>query len=74
MQMKSSKKQFIIGILQFAWAELKTMNWVKLKILFKITVAYILMKYFKRKKTDKNLELKKLEQNLLRETSYRLSS
>lgn len=51
------------------------MNWAKIKSLFKITIGYIRMKYFKPKKQLKKLEQEKKEQQrLLRETSYRLSS
>lgn len=76
MQTKPSGRQrFLTGIFQFLWAELKTMNWAKIKSLFKITIGYIRMKYFKPKKQIKKLELEKKEQQrLLRETSYRLSS
>jgi hypothetical protein len=43
---KTGKQQFRSGILKFAWAELKTMNFVKIKGLYLIGIGYIKMKYF----------------------------
>ncbi len=43
---KTGKQQFRSGILKFAWAELKTMNFTKIKGLYLIGIGYIKMKYF----------------------------
>jgi hypothetical protein len=75
MQTKTSgKRNFYVGIFQFLWAELKTMNVAKIKSIYKIGIGYIRMKYFPPKKRNKQLEVEKEKQKLLRETSYRLSS
>ena len=75
MQSKpSGKRNFYTGIFQFLWAELKTMNVVKIRSMYKIGVSYIRMKYFPPEKGNKQLEVQKDKQKQLRETSYRLSS
>lgn len=43
---KTGKQQFRSGILKFAWAEIKTMNLIKIKGLYLIGIGYIKMKYF----------------------------
>ncbi|MBA2405491.1 MAG: hypothetical protein H0V66_12015 [Bdellovibrionales bacterium] len=76
MRNKSSGKQkFFSGILQFLWAELKTLNRNKIRSLFKIGVGYLTMKYFAPKKLNKNEQLEIKHQKLLRqEHSNRLRS
>lgn len=64
---KSGKQQFMSGLLQFLWAELKTMNMTKLKSLYKIVVGYISMKYF----APKKIEARKPSRDI--ETSYRVN-
>lgn len=67
----SGKTKFFIGILQFAWAELKTMNMAKLKSLYKIGTGYVRMKYFGPKKIEKPKTERRRE---IEEAAYRLSS
>lgn len=43
---KSGKRQMMGGVFRFAWAELKTMNMVKIKSLYQIGLGYLKMKYF----------------------------
>lgn len=43
---QTGKQQFRSGILKFAWAELKTMNFTKIKGMYLIALGYIKMKYF----------------------------
>jgi len=76
MQTKpSGRRKFLTGIFQFLWAELKTMNRVKLKCLYKIGVGYVRMKYFGPKKIEKKKKIEKAHQLALQqETYYRLSS
>jgi len=67
MQTKPTGRQkFLTGIFQFLWAELKTMNGIKIKSLYKIGVGYLRMKHSK--------PPKKNTKKILRETSYHLSS
>lgn len=64
---KSGKQQFMSGLLQFMWAELKTMNMIKLKSLYKIAVGYISMKY----SAPKRIEKRKPSRDI--ETTYRVN-
>jgi len=63
----SGKQQMMSGIMQLMWAEIKTMNLVKIKIYYKIAVGYITMKYFGPKKIAKQSDQKDIE------TTYRIS-
>lgn len=67
----SGRTKFMTGIVQFAWAELKTMNVAKIKSLYKIGVGYVRMKYFGPKKVEKQKPVRRRE---LEEAAYRLSS
>ncbi len=73
MQTKSSsgRSKFMTGIVQFLWAELKTMNMAKLKSLYKIATGYVRMKYFGPKKIAKHKPDRRRE---IEEAAYRLSS
>lgn len=73
MQKKKSsgKITMIKGILQFLWAELRTMNMAKIKGLYKIASGYIAMKYFKPKRLPHHKPVRNRE---LEEAAYRLSS
>ncbi len=64
---KSGKEQFFSGLVEFAWAELKTMNMAKLKGLYKIAVGYISMKYF----GPRRIEKRKVSRDI--ETTYRVN-
>lgn len=68
----SSKMKMATGILQFAWAELKTMNMAKVKGLYKIVVGYLGMRFFGPKKTTS--QQKNIQRKEFQETAYRLSS
>lgn len=54
---ESGRVKFVFGVLRLLWEELKTLNWVKIKSLYKITVSYIRMKYFKPKRISHKKEL-----------------
>jgi hypothetical protein len=72
---ESGRTKFALGVLRLLWEELKTLNWVKIKSLYKIAVGYIRMKYLKPKRIPKKKELTIEERRALRqEASYRLSS
>lgn len=71
---RSGRQKFLTGVIQLLWEELKTINRVKIKSLYKIAVGYVGMKYFKKTKPNKRLQIEKENQRLLRETSYRLTS
>jgi hypothetical protein len=72
---ESARVKFAFGVLRLLWEELKTLNRVKIKSLYKIAVGYIRMKYFKPKKIPKKKQLTLGERMALRqEASYRLSS
>ena len=68
---KSPKYQLMTGIASFTWAELKTMNWTKIKSLWQIIAAKIRMKFAGSARINKS-EMTK--QQMLRETTFRLSS
>ena len=44
-KIESGKSRLIKGALLYAWEELKTMNWAKLKALARILSGYFKMKY-----------------------------
>lgn len=46
----SGKIRFITGIVQFLWAEFKTMNMAKLRGLYKIAAGYLTMRFSQPKK------------------------
>lgn len=42
---KSGKSRLIQGGLVYLWEELKTMNWIKFKALYRILSGYLIMRY-----------------------------
>ena len=58
---KSGKHQMITGAMELFWHELKTMNMMKMKSLYKIARGYIRMKYFAPKRIEKRRERRDIE-------------
>ncbi len=58
---KSGKHLMISGVLEFMWAELKTMNMIKLRGMYKIARGYIRMKYFAPRKIEKRNDRRDIE-------------
>lgn len=54
---QTPKSKFFSGVLQFAWAEIKTMNMIKIKSLYKIAVGYFLMKRNEKRRMETSYKL-----------------
>lgn len=51
---ESGKSRLIKGALLYAWEELKTLNWIKLRAIARILSGYFKMKYQDQKRITSN--------------------